>query len=85
MGPEPPATDIENGKLYTGSCHCGVVTMALKAKGPLDEEVEIIGECDCSICARVRQSTHTSLIIITQPFYIVFSFRFCFFIIILLI
>jgi hypothetical protein len=50
----PPA-EIKNSKLYTGSCHCGAVTLALKTKGPLSKEGEVIGECDCSICARVRQ------------------------------
>lgn len=53
-GPEPPA-EIESSKMYTGSCHCGAVTLALKTRGPHSEEVEVIGECDCSICARVRQ------------------------------
>ncbi|KAE9373063.1 hypothetical protein N431DRAFT_373259 [Stipitochalara longipes BDJ] len=58
-GPEPPA-EIENGKLYTGSCHCGAVTLALKNSGPLIQRVPptepadgVIGECDCSICARM--------------------------------
>lgn len=62
MGPEPSA-EIEESKRYTGSCHCGAVTIALKNMGPLVQEVaplaneiepEVIGECDCSICARVR-------------------------------
>jgi hypothetical protein len=55
--------------LYSGSCHCGAVTMALKNRGaaiqeiaPLAEEIgpEVIGECDCSICARVRRSFPSS-------------------------
>jgi len=54
-GPEPEA-DIACGKMYTGSCHCGAVTIALKTRGPLADEEEVIGECDCSICARVRLS-----------------------------
>lgn len=53
IGPEPEA-HIQNHKLYTGSCHCGAVTLALKTKKLLSEEDEVIGECDCSICARVR-------------------------------
>jgi len=50
-GPEPIA-EIDTGKLYTGSCHCGAVTLALKTKGPLSKESEVIGECNCSICSR---------------------------------
>jgi hypothetical protein len=52
-GPEPTA-EIENAKIYTGSCHCGNVTMALKTKGPLNEGHEYIQGCTCSICSRVR-------------------------------
>jgi hypothetical protein len=59
-GPEPIA-EIKNGKLYTGSCHCGAATMALKTKGPLSKESEVIGECNCSICSRVCQPS--------QPYY----------------
>jgi hypothetical protein len=71
-GPEPPA-EIENSKLYTGSCHCGAVRMALKNRGPLIQEAapvaeeigpEVIGECDCSICARVSQPKLQSHILI---------------------
>lgn len=50
-GPEPTA-DIENAEIYTGSCHCGNVTMAFKTKGPLNEGHEHIQECNCSICSR---------------------------------
>ncbi|KUJ17179.1 uncharacterized protein LY89DRAFT_685108 [Mollisia scopiformis] len=50
-GPEPTA-EIENAKTYTGSCHCGAVTMALKTKEPLSGGSEHIQECNCSICAR---------------------------------
>lgn len=51
-GPEPPA-EVGNGKLYTGSCHCGAVTLAVKSK-PLDETYdETACECNCSICGRV--------------------------------
>lgn len=50
-GPEPKA-EIEGGKLYTGSCHCGAVRVALKSK-PLDKSsTEKIVECNCSICNR---------------------------------
>ena len=58
-GPEPTA-EIENYVRYTGSCHCGAVNLALKNSGPLVQKVApiepvdgVIGECDCSICARV--------------------------------
>ncbi len=30
--------------------------MALNTRGPLSEEENASGECDCSICARVRLS-----------------------------
>ncbi|KAI1409676.1 glutathione-dependent formaldehyde-activating enzyme [Hypoxylon sp. FL1857] len=50
-GPEPKA-EIEGGKLYTGSCHCGAVRVALKSK-PLDKSfTDKIVECNCSICGR---------------------------------
>ena len=58
-GQDPPA-EMENCTTYTGSCHCGAVTIALKNSGPLKQDVAptepvdgVIGECDCSICARV--------------------------------
>ncbi|KAI2624252.1 glutathione-dependent formaldehyde-activating enzyme [Hypoxylon sp. NC1633] len=51
-GPEPKAA-IEGGKLYTGSCHCGAVKLALKSK-PLDKTfTERVVECNCSICNRL--------------------------------
>ncbi|KAL7627550.1 hypothetical protein AAE478_001743 [Parahypoxylon ruwenzoriense] len=51
-GTEPKA-EIEGGKLYTGSCHCGAVKVALKSK-PLDKaSTERISECNCSICGRI--------------------------------
>ncbi len=49
-----PEFQAEHPKLYTGSCHCGAVTFALKSK-PLDD-VEL-KEDNCSICVRV---SHTS-------------------------
>ncbi|KAM0265702.1 hypothetical protein ACHAQJ_000136 [Trichoderma viride] len=50
MGDIPPG--VEGGQLYTGSCHCGAVTVALSCK-PLDESSEErILECNCSICQR---------------------------------
>ncbi|KAI1774881.1 hypothetical protein F4818DRAFT_54656 [Hypoxylon cercidicola] len=51
-GPEPPA-EIEGAKgIYTGGCHCGAVTIALKTK-PIDSTYkEPVVECDCSICSR---------------------------------
>ncbi|KAI5868532.1 glutathione-dependent formaldehyde-activating enzyme [Durotheca rogersii] len=50
-GAEPKA-EIEGGRLYTGSCHCGAVRIALKSK-PLDKTfTDRISECNCSICGR---------------------------------
>ncbi|KAI1776846.1 glutathione-dependent formaldehyde-activating enzyme [Hypoxylon cercidicola] len=50
-GPEPEGV-VEGGKLYTGSCHCGAVRVAFKAK-PLDKtSTETLMECNCSICQR---------------------------------
>ncbi|OHE90728.1 glutathione-dependent formaldehyde-activating enzyme [Colletotrichum orchidophilum] len=50
-GPEPTAK-VEVGKLYTGSCHCGALTVAVVSK-PIDETYEDrIIECNCSICER---------------------------------
>jgi len=50
--PEPEA-NFEGWKLYKGACHCRAVRMALRTKGQLWEEEELIGECNCSICVRV--------------------------------
>ncbi|KAG7130569.1 Centromere protein V like [Verticillium longisporum] len=48
----PPPEMVDGGKLYTGSCHCGAVQVALASK-PLDESFpDGIGECNCSICER---------------------------------
>ncbi|OHW91626.1 glutathione-dependent formaldehyde-activating enzyme [Colletotrichum incanum] len=50
-GPNPTA-EVEGGKLYTGSCHCGAVTVAVISK-LIDETYEdTIIECNCSICER---------------------------------
>ncbi|KAI1456347.1 Mss4-like protein [Annulohypoxylon moriforme] len=50
-GSEPPA-DIENAKVYTGGCHCGAITLALKSK-PINSTYKAnLLECDCSICTR---------------------------------
>ncbi|KAI0870963.1 glutathione-dependent formaldehyde-activating enzyme [Hypoxylon argillaceum] len=46
-----PTADVEGGQLYTGSCHCGAVTVALKSK-PIDKELQGLVECNCSICSR---------------------------------
>ncbi|KAL6804092.1 Mss4-like protein [Trichoderma sp. SZMC 28012] len=48
-GEIPP--NVEGGQLYTGSCHCGAVTVALSCK-PLDEFNEGVVVCNCSICSR---------------------------------
>ncbi|CAN8102363.1 unnamed protein product [Discula destructiva] len=54
-GPEP-IVEVENGKTYHGSCHCGAVKLAVKLK-PLEtwdtlSEDESVVECNCSICVR---------------------------------
>ncbi len=46
--------EIEGHQLYTGTCHCGQVGVALMSK-PLDETFdELMVECNCSVCERVR-------------------------------
>ncbi|KAK6451340.1 hypothetical protein FP744_10007591 [Trichoderma asperellum] len=53
----PPAhqggmpSSVEGGQIYTGSCHCGAVTVALSCK-PLESCEERIAECSCGICQR---------------------------------
>jgi hypothetical protein len=47
-----PNKTFENPKIYTGACHCGLVTLALVANGDLTDGKEYIQECNCSICAR---------------------------------
>ncbi|KAI1850096.1 hypothetical protein JX265_003469 [Neoarthrinium moseri] len=50
-GTEPQA-ELEGGKLFYGSCHCGAVRLALKSP-PLDETYDDrVIECNCSICGR---------------------------------
>ena len=51
---ELPILDGEGLKVYTGSCHCGAVTLAVKTK-PLSE-VDL-KEDNCSICQRVSGSS----------------------------
>ncbi|KAJ7291439.1 Mss4-like protein [Mycena rebaudengoi] len=49
----------EGEKVYSGSCHCGAVTFALKSAAPLEVqaatgvEEDAVKECDCSICIRI--------------------------------
>ncbi|CAG8961953.1 hypothetical protein HYFRA_00013733 [Hymenoscyphus fraxineus] len=52
IGPEPTA-EIEDAKMYYGSCHCGATTIALKNKGGIDSSTEMV-ECNCTICYKVR-------------------------------
>ncbi|KAI0202280.1 glutathione-dependent formaldehyde-activating enzyme [Astrocystis sublimbata] len=49
-GPEPEA-EVEGGQLHTGSCHCGAVTLALKAPA-ITKTTQGFLECNCSICQR---------------------------------
>ena len=60
---QDPQAQIENCIPYFGSCHCGAVNIALRNSGSLNQKIAptepvegVIGECDCSICARVRGS-----------------------------
>jgi hypothetical protein len=47
-----PTAEIEGGKVYYGSCHCGAVTLAAKM-APLDETYkDRVVDCNCSICQR---------------------------------
>ncbi|CAH0028271.1 unnamed protein product [Clonostachys rhizophaga] len=47
-----PTKEVEGGKIYTGSCHCGNVTVCLRSK-PLDHSFESPAyECNCSTCIR---------------------------------
>ncbi|KAM0466319.1 hypothetical protein ACHAPV_001278 [Trichoderma viride] len=48
---ELPKTE-EGELVYTGSCHCGALTVAVPSK-PIDENLEGIIECNCSICERI--------------------------------
>lgn len=52
---ELPTAEVEGGIVYTGSCHCGDVTVAVNSK-PLDETYdEKVAVCNCSICERVSR------------------------------
>ncbi|OAA73593.1 glutathione-dependent formaldehyde-activating enzyme [Cordyceps fumosorosea ARSEF 2679] len=47
-----PTVEVEGGKLYTGSCHCGKLTIAAKIKRLEDDKDSGMIECNCSICER---------------------------------
>ncbi|RWA04580.1 hypothetical protein EKO27_g10524 [Xylaria grammica] len=47
-----PTAEVEGGELYTGSCHCGAVTLALKSKPLNKDSTENFLECDCSHCSK---------------------------------
>ncbi|KAI1824188.1 glutathione-dependent formaldehyde-activating enzyme [Xylaria intraflava] len=49
-GPQP-AREVEGGQLYSGSCHCGAVTVGLKSK-PFNKDFRGLKECNCSICGK---------------------------------
>ncbi|KAJ4423051.1 hypothetical protein N0V82_002318 [Gnomoniopsis sp. IMI 355080] len=58
-GPEP-SMEVENGKLYYGSCHCGAVRLVVRLKpletwDTLSDGEERIVECNCSVCVRGAQ------------------------------
>lgn len=49
-----PTAELEGGQVYTGSCHCGAVRLAVKSK-PLDASYsDKVIECNCSLDGRVR-------------------------------
>lgn len=56
-----PEFQGEDLKLYTGSCHCGLIRIALKSK-PLPE-VEL-KEDNCSICVRVSPPLPASKVLL---------------------
>ncbi|OAR00412.1 hypothetical protein LLEC1_07563 [Akanthomyces lecanii] len=47
-----PTVEVEGGQLYTGSCHCGKLTIAAKLKRLEDDKDSGMIECNCSICER---------------------------------
>ncbi|KAM0742621.1 hypothetical protein ACQRIT_002798 [Beauveria bassiana] len=47
-----PAVEVEGGQLYTGSCHCGKLTIAAVIKTLEDDRDSGMIECNCSICER---------------------------------
>ncbi|KAI1738884.1 glutathione-dependent formaldehyde-activating enzyme [Xylaria scruposa] len=46
-----PTVEVEGGQVYTGGCHCGGVTVALKVK-PINKDTQGLLECNCSMCGR---------------------------------
>ncbi|KAH8655354.1 Mss4-like protein [Xylariales sp. PMI_506] len=47
-----PAAELEGGQVYTGSCHCGAVRLAVKSK-PLNENyTDMVIDCNCSLDRR---------------------------------
>ncbi|KAI1327145.1 glutathione-dependent formaldehyde-activating enzyme [Xylariaceae sp. FL0255] len=50
-GPEPTA-EVENGQLYTGSCHCGAVKVAMKMKTLDKDSASTLTMCNCSSCGK---------------------------------
>ncbi|TDZ61052.1 Centromere protein V [Colletotrichum trifolii] len=47
-----PTAKVEDGALYTGSCHCGDLTIAVNSE-PIDETYKgMVIDCNCSICVR---------------------------------
>ncbi|GAP82470.1 putative glutathione-dependent formaldehyde-activating enzyme [Rosellinia necatrix] len=50
-GPQPTKA-VEGGELYTGSCHCGAITVAVNSTKPFNKDLEGVVECNCSSCGR---------------------------------
>ncbi|KGQ10675.1 Centromere protein V [Beauveria bassiana D1-5] len=62
-----PAVEVEGGQLYTGSCHCGKLTIAAVIKTLEDDRDSGMIECNCSICERVRPITTPPPCLFPQP------------------
>jgi hypothetical protein len=53
---------VEGGRLYTGSCHCGAVTVALSCRPLKEPSEESLVFCNCHVCQRVSCALHLSLL-----------------------
>ncbi|KAJ3472226.1 hypothetical protein NLG97_g11172 [Lecanicillium saksenae] len=51
-----PTVEVEGSQMYTGSCHCGKLTIAAKLKTLEDDKDSGMIECNCSICERVSHA-----------------------------
>lgn len=56
--------------MYTGSCHCGKLTIAARLKTLEDDEDSGMIECNCSICERVSHAQDPPLPLFFHLFYV---------------